>query len=272
MRTYQRALTIAGSDSGGGAGIQADLKTFSALGCYGTSVITALTAQNTVGVTAIHPVPADIVAAQIDAVLDDIGTDATKIGMLHSATVIDVVADRLRHREPRPVVLDPVMVATSGAVLLEDDAIDALRSRLLPVATVITPNLAEAAMLLGGGTIDTVDDMEAAARELASLGPRVVLCKGGHLKADHSVDVYYDADTRVGRRLDAPRIDTLNTHGTGCTLSSAIAAHLARGNTMDRSIAQAKTYLTDAIRAGADRELAAGHGPVHHFVGWWASA
>jgi hydroxymethylpyrimidine/phosphomethylpyrimidine kinase len=269
MTIYHRALTIAGSDSGGGAGIQADLKTFSALGCYGTSVITALTAQNTVAVTAIEAVPPAFVAAQIDAVLGDIGTDATKIGMLHSTAVVETVAERLAHHDPGPVVLDPVMVAKSGDVLLEDDAIAALRDHLLPMATVITPNLPEAAVLLDGGAIDTVGDMERAAKALAALGPRAVLLKGGHLDGAGSPDVSYDARTDEVRHLDAMRIDTPNTHGTGCTMSSAIAAFLARGAPLDGAIDGAKAYMTDAIRAGAAMRVGSGHGPVHHFARVW---
>ena len=269
MRGYHRALTIAGSDSGGGAGIQADLKTFAALGCYGTSVLTALTAQNTRGVTAIHPVPPDFIGAQLDAVLDDIGTDATKIGMLASVDVIEAVASGLRRHEPGPVVLDPVMVATSGDRLLADDAVSALCELLLPLATVITPNLPEASVLLGGGDLRTVGDMEHAARELAALGPRSVLVKGGHLDDPHSVDVSYDTVSGAVRQLDASRIETPNTHGTGCTLSSAIAALLARGAPVDRAIDGAKAYLTEAIRAGAERTLGGGHGPVHHFARQW---
>lgn len=272
MSSYHRALTIAGSDSGGGAGIQADLKTFAALGCYGTSVLTALTAQNTVEVRAIEPVPPAFVAAQIDAVLDDIGTDATKIGMLHVVAVITVVADRLRHHDPGPIVLDPVMVATSGDTLLDDDAIDALRNDLLPLATVVTPNLPEAAVLLDRAAITTIDDMERAARAIAELGPRAVLLKGGHLDGRHSVDVSYDARTGSLRRLEAPRIATPNTHGTGCTLSSAITALLARGAALDDAIDGAKAYMTETIRAGAGRQLGAGHGPVHHFSRLWATA
>lgn len=272
MTTYHRALTIAGSDSGGGAGIQADLKTFSALGCYGTSVITALTAQNTVAVTAIEAVPPAFVAAQIDAVLDDIGTDATKIGMLHAAAVVETVAEGLARHDPGPIVLDPVMVAKSGDVLLEDDAIAALRDRLLPMATVITPNLPEAAVLLDGDGIDTVTDMERAAKALAGLGPRAVLLKGGHLDGSGSPDVSYDAHTDTVRHIDAERIDTPNTHGTGCTLSSAIAAFLARGAPLDLAIDGAKTYMTDAIRAGATMRLGSGHGPVHHFTRLWHDA
>jgi hydroxymethylpyrimidine/phosphomethylpyrimidine kinase len=269
MRAYRRALTVAGSDSGGGAGIQADLKTFSALGCYGTSVLTALTAQNTVAVTAIHAVPPDFVGAQLDAVLDDIGTDATKIGMLASADVIEAVAGGLRRHDPGPVVVDPVMVAKSGDALLADDAVSALRDLLLPMATVVTPNLPEASVLLGGGDLRTVGDMERAARELTALGPPTVLVKGGHLDDQHSVDVSYDAVSGVMRHLGASRIDTPNTHGTGCTLSSAITALLARGVPVDRAIDGAKAYLTEAIRAGADRTLGSGHGPVHHFARIW---
>ncbi|HEX6255932.1 MAG TPA: bifunctional hydroxymethylpyrimidine kinase/phosphomethylpyrimidine kinase [Euzebyales bacterium] len=269
MSRYHRALTIAGSDSGGGAGVQADLKTFSALGCYGTSVLTALTAQNTVAVTAVEPVPPAFVTAQLDAVLDDIGTDATKIGMAASAPVIEVVADGLRRHDTGPVVLDPVMVAASGARLLADDAVAAMRELLLPLATVVTPNLPEASALLGGGDVATVADMEHAARELGALGPTTVLVKGGHLESDRSVDVSYDSTSDETRRLDAPRIETANTHGTGCTLSSAIAALLARGATLEGAIDGGKSYLTDALAAGADRRLGNGTGPVHHFARLW---
>jgi hydroxymethylpyrimidine/phosphomethylpyrimidine kinase len=272
MRGYRRALTIAGSDSGGGAGVQADLKTFSALGCFGTSVLTALTAQNTVGVTAIHAVPPDFVGAQLDAVLGDIGTDATKIGMLASADVIRVVADGLARHDPAPVVLDPVMVATSGDALLAPEAVSALRALLVPQATVVTPNVPEAVELLGGGDIGSIADMERAARALAALGPQVVVVKGGHLDDDHSVDVSFDAATGQLRHLDAPRIATANTHGTGCTLSSAIAALLARGAPVDRAVDGAKAYLTEAIQAGAERRLGRGHGPVHHFARLWSEA
>ena len=269
MRRYARALTIAGSDSGGGAGIQADLKTFAALGCYGMSALTALTAQNTVGVTAIHPVPPPFVADQIDAVLDDIGADAVKLGMLHSAEVIATVADRLRHHRVEHVVVDPVMVATSGDRLLRDDAVAALTTQLLPLATVITPNAPEAAVLLGCEPITSLADVEAACRALAEMGPAGVLVKGGHLSGSRSVDVLYLADERVALHLDAPRIDTPNTHGTGCTLSSAICAYLARGHAVHESVELAKDYMTAAIRAGADYRLGGGHGPVHHFHGVW---
>lgn len=269
MSGYHRALTIAGSDSGGGAGIQADLKTFSALGCYGTSVLTALTAQNTVAVTAVEAVPPAFVTAQLDAVLDDIGTDATKIGMVASAPVIEVVAEGLRRHETGPVVLDPVMVAASGARLLADDAVAAMRELLLPLATVVTPNLSEASALLGGGDVTTISDMERAARELGALGPTTVLVKGGHLDSDRSVDISYDSESGEMRHLDARRVKTGNTHGTGCTLSSAIAALLARGATRERAIDGGKSYVTEALAAGADRQLGDGTGPVHHFTRLW---
>ncbi len=270
MPTFHRALTIAGSDSGGGAGIQADLKTFSALGCFGTSALTALTAQNTLGVTAVHPVPPAFIAAQIDAVLDDIGTDATKVGMVHSAAAIEVVADRLRHHETGPVVVDPVMVATSGDRLLEEDAVEALRRHLLPVATVVTPNVPEAAVLLDAEPITSRDQLADACRALADLGPRAVLLKGGHLEGDRAVDVLLDREADELLVLDAPRVDTTNDHGTGCTLSSAVAALLARGDRLPDAVRGAKAYLGRALRAGAGRRLGAGHGPVHHFVDVWS--
>jgi len=215
-RRYARALTIAGSDSGGGAGIQADLKTFAALGCYGLSVITALTAQNTVAVTAIHAVPPDFIAAQLDAVLDDIGVDAIKVGMLHSAEVIATVAERLRRRPMVPVVVDPVMVAKSGDRLLREDAVTALREVLLPLATVITPNLPEAEALLGRH-VRSHDAMNAAATDLLKLGPRAVVVKGGHLGGGDSTDVLALAGESTVRWFQAPRTATANTHGTGCT-------------------------------------------------------
>lgn len=269
MEHYRRALTIAGSDSGGGAGIQADLKTFSALGCYGMSVLTALTAQNTVAVTDIHSVPTPFITAQIDAVLGDIGVDAVKIGMVHSAEAIAAVAERLTFHRAERVVVDPVMVATSGDRLLKDSAISALRSQLLPMAMVLTPNVPEAAVLLETDPVQSPDDMEEACRQLAELGPRVVVLKGGHLSGEHSIDMVYDRADDLVVRLQAPRIDTPNAHGTGCTLSSAIAAHLAHGEPVLDSVDLAKRYLTDAIAAGANYQLGHGHGPVHHFAGIW---
>lgn len=267
-KTYRRLLTIAGSDSGGGAGIQADLKTFAALDCYGMSVICALTAQNTMGVTAIHDVPAEFVGAQLDAVLDDIGVDAVKIGMLQSPEVVRVVADRLRRADIRRIVLDPVMVAKSGHKLLRDDAVAAVRDELLPLAMIATPNLPEAAVLTGLPLRDRADMQVAAARLLAA-GPAAVLVKGGHLEAgdcDDCLCLRGPGGEAVFQWFGAPRIETVNTHGTGCTLSSAIAAFLARGLGIAEAVASAKDYLTQALRAGALYRLGHGHGPVHHFA------
>jgi len=268
MNTYKRALTIAGSDSGGGAGIQADLKTFSALGCFGMSVITALTAQNTVTVTGIHPVPPEFIARQIDAVMTDIGTDAIKIGMLHSPEVIATLAEALRRHRATNIVLDPVMVAKSGDKLLRDDAVQALKTTLIPLADVMTPNLPEAAVLLGR-EITAESQMENACRELAALGCRAVLLKGGHLTGADSPDLLYIDGASEPVRLDAARIKTPNAHGTGCTLSSAVAAYLALGHPVDEAIHRAKHYLLKALKAGAGYRLGRGHGPVHHFHGHW---
>lgn len=269
MKTYIRLLTIAGSDSGGGAGIQADLKTFSALGGYGMSVITALTAQNTVGVEAIYGVPADFVAKQIDAVVTDIGVDAVKIGMLANADIIEAVADRLKAHQLHPVVLDPVMTAKSGDRLLQESAIDALRTRLLPLASVITPNLPEASLLLGRA-IHSRSEMEQAAHALQALGAKNVLVKGGHLNEAVSADCLL---TESGERhwLEAPRIATKNTHGTGCTLSSAIAAYLGKGLSVVDAVKLAKAYLTGAIEHGATYTLGKGQAPVHHFYQLWTN-
>jgi len=271
IRNYSRVLTIAGSDSGGGAGIQADLKTFSALGCYGMSVITALTAQNTIRVSAIHKVPASFVAAQIDAVLGDIGADAVKVGMLHTPEVIRTVAERLRAHDVKRVVLDPVMVAKSGDKLLLDDAIDALRDELLPLAEIATPNLPEASVLTGG-TVSSREEMEGAGHEVLTLGARSSLIKGGHLEDAGSSDVLCVRDssgTVAVRWYEQSRFRTGNTHGTGCTLSSAIAAFRAQDIDIQESVARAKEYITNAIRAGADYRLGSGHGPVHHFHNLW---
>jgi hydroxymethylpyrimidine/phosphomethylpyrimidine kinase len=264
-------LTIAGSDSGGGAGIQADLKTFSALGTYGCSGITALTAQNTRAVTAIHEVPAALVTAQIDAVFDDIEIAAVKVGMLASPEIIAAVADGLRRHGARTVVLDPVMVAKSGDHLLRPEAVEALKQRLLPLASVITPNLLEAGVLLGmAPPADEAGMVEAAAR-LRAMGPQAVLLKGGHLEQAHSIDVFDDRGDSSGEPLIlvAPRIGTANTHGTGCTLSAALAALLGQGLPPRDAVHAAKGYITAAIR-GADRlRVGSGHGPVHHFHAWW---
>ena len=267
---YLRALTIAGSDSGGGAGIQADLKTFSALGCYGMSVITALTAQNTVAVTGIMEVAPEFVAKQIDAVLDDIGADVVKIGMLSSPEIIATVSERLRAHRIRRIVLDPVMVAKSGDKLLRDEAVAALKSELLPLATIITPNMPEAEALNGTVVTDRTALQQAAERLLA-MGPTAVLVKGGHL-ADSSSDDFLlvrGSSGADGHWLPQTRIDSNNTHGTGCTLSSAIAAFLAQGEEIVAAVTQAKTYITGAITAGADYRLGRGHGPVHHFFRQW---
>jgi len=262
MNTYHRALTIAGSDSGGGAGIQADLKTFSSLGCYGMSVITALTAQNTVAVKGIYPIPPEFIAAQIDAVLEDIGTDAVKIGMLHSPEVIEVVAERLKYHKCSSIVLDPVMIAKSGDKLLKDDAVTALKLKLFPLAKIITPNLPEASVLLNR-EVTTAKEMPQAARDLAELGCSTVLLKGGHLNGGESMDLLYIGDSDLTVKFEGKRINTRNSHGTGCTLSSAIAANLAKGGGLASAVKQAKEYITNALAAGADYTIGHGHGPVY---------
>jgi hydroxymethylpyrimidine/phosphomethylpyrimidine kinase len=267
-RRYRRVLTIAGSDSGGGAGIQADLKTVSALGCYGMTVITALTAQNTTGVSGIHPVPPEFAARQMDAVFSDIGADAVKIGMLFSAELIETVAERLKAHSAVNIVLDPVMVAASGDKLLQDDAIAAVTAALMPLTLVATPNLPEA-QVLTGRTIGSLADMRRAAQDLARFGCRNVLVKGGHRKGGDSTDVLYLADTDRLVDLGGSRIATPNNHGTGCTLSSAIAAYLARGESVETAVVRAKRYISAAIQAGARYRLGHGHGPVHHFYRFW---
>lgn len=264
-KTYYRLLSVAGSDSGGGAGIQADLKTFSALGCYGMSVITALTAQNTRGLTGIHPVPAPFVQQQMEAVLGDIGADAVKIGMLYSAELIETVARLLSEYKIEKIVLDPVMVAQSGDRLLQDEAVEALKKYLIPLAAVVTPNLPEARVLTGLESKDS-EDMRKAARVIARGKCRSVLIKGGHLeKSEICPDILYFADEDRFVTLTSERIETRNNHGTGCTLSSAIAAFLAKGENTEDAVRKAKAYISEAIRAGADYRLGQGHGPVHHF-------
>jgi hydroxymethylpyrimidine/phosphomethylpyrimidine kinase len=261
------AVTIAGSDSGGGAGIQADLKTFSALGVYGASVIAALTAQNTKGVTGIHDVPAEFISAQIDAVFSDLDVDAVKIGMLSQPAAIRAVAEGLaRHRQHR-IVLDPVMIAASGDRLLAPEAIAVLRTELIPRAIVITPNLPEAAALLEAPVAQSENEMREQGEKLLALGARAVLIKGGHGGGAESVDLLIEP-TAVAR-LAAGRIATDNTHGTGCTLSSAIAAGLAKGLDLAESVRQAKAYVTAAIAASDRLKIGKGHGPVHHFHRWW---
>jgi hydroxymethylpyrimidine/phosphomethylpyrimidine kinase len=259
---YPRLLTIAGSDSGGGAGVQADLKTFSALGCFGMTAITALTAQNTTGVRAIHAVPSDILAAQIDAVVEDIGVDVVKIGMLHSAATVHTVVEALERHDLRRVVLDPVMVATSGAALIDPSAITALVRLLFPRALLITPNLDEAAMLVGRPLVSEAD-MLGAAQELLGMGARAVLLKGGHLAGDTVADLLLRAG-EPALWLRAPRIATPNTHGTGCTLSSAIAARLALGDDLPEAVQHARDYVRHALAAGALVRTGAGSGPLNH--------
>ena len=259
---YARVLSIAGSDSGGGAGIQADLKTFAALGCFGMTALTALTAQNTQGVRAIHAVPLDMLHAQIDAVVEDIGVDAVKIGMLHSAATVQAVAAAMdRHRMAR-VVLDPVMVATSGATLIDREAIDVLVTQMFPRAALVTPNLDEAALLVAR-PLASEDDMHDAARELLARGARAVLLKGGHLAGDTVSDLLLARDAEP-QWLRGPRIPSANTHGTGCTLSSAIAAHLARGATLEDAVRAARDYVRGALLAGAPVRTGAGSGPLNH--------
>ena len=262
---YPRVLTIAGSDSGGGAGIQADLKTFSALGCYGMSAITALTAQNTVGVRAIHGVPAEFLKEQIAAVVEDIGVDAVKIGMLHAPEIVEVVAWAIDHYGLQQVVLDPVMVATSGDALIRQETIASLVSELFPRASLITPNLDEAALLLGR-PVREVADLEAACADLLALGAKGVLLKGGHLGGNELTDLLALNGQPAGQwlRLSGPRIPTRNSHGTGCTLSSAIAAQLALGLELAEAVQAAHAYIRGALVAGADVSTGHGHGPLNH--------
>ena len=267
MRHYQRVLTIAGSDSGGGAGIQADIKTISALGCYAASAITAITVQNTVGVRDVHTVPTPFIEGQIDAVLEDIGADSIKIGMLASGEIVGCVAGMLRKYGIRNVVLDPVMVSTSGHRLIEEEAIEALKQELIPLARVITPNIPEAEILLGGEKLGGQDALPAAARRLSEQLGVSVLLKAGHLTEEKLVDYFYNAETQTLTELPSVRIHTLNTHGTGCTMSSAFAAFLAKGCPLDEAAREAKDYINKAITAGADYEIGHGHGPVHHFFG-----
>jgi hydroxymethylpyrimidine/phosphomethylpyrimidine kinase len=261
------AVTIAGSDSGGGAGVQADLKTFSALGVYGATVITALTAQNTRGVSAIHDVPADFIAAQIDTVFADLAVGAVKIGMLSQPAAIAAVAAGLERWRQVNVVLDPVMVASSGDRLLAPAAIDVLKRALFPRALVITPNLPEAAALLDAPLAANETEMRAQAERLLALGANAVLIKGGHGTGAESVDLLVSPAATV--RLTAERVATKNTHGTGCTLSSAIAAGLAKGQRLGEAVSDAKAYVTEAIRAAGELSVGQGHGPVHHFHAWW---
>jgi hydroxymethylpyrimidine/phosphomethylpyrimidine kinase len=261
------AVTIAGSDSSGGAGIQADLKTFSALGVYGASVIAALTAQNTRGVTAIHDVPPDFVTAQIDAVFSDLAVGAVKIGMLSSPRIVETVARGLERWNQHAIVLDPVMVAESGDRLIAPEAIDVLKRELLPQAMIVTPNLPEAAALLDTNVAQDEAEMRDQAARLLALGAKAVLLKGGHAGGAESADLFADGTNLL--RLAAERVPTRNTHGTGCTISSAIAAGLAKGLDLPAAVAEAKAYITAAIGAADRLSIGSGHGPVHHFHAWW---
>ena len=259
---YPRVLSIAGSDSGGGAGIQADLKTFSALGCYGMTAITALTAQNTCGVRAIHGVPPHMLRDQMEAVLEDIGVDAVKIGMLHAPEIVHTVAEAIDRHALSNVVFDPVMVATSGSVLIDKAAVDVLVRELFPRVTVITPNLDEAALLVGQAII-SAHDMEQAALTLLAQGAHAVVLKGGHLPGDTVIDLLV---TQTGEKvwMQAPRIHSPNTHGTGCTLSSAMAAHLALGASLVDAVQQARIYVREALQAGSQVRTGQGSGPLNH--------
>ena len=263
VRPVPKAMTIAGSDSGGGAGIQADLKTFAALGVYGTAALTAITAQNTVGVTGVHEIPTDMIAAQIEAVITDIGADAVKTGMLSSIEIIETVAQQMERHLVRRLVVDPVMVAKSGDSLLREDAVGALRSRLLPLATVVTPNIPEAEVLTEM-TIGSDADMRTAAQKIVQLGARAVVVKGGHREGP-ATDLFFDGSEF--RESSAPRVDTQNTHGTGCTFASAVAAGLARGMELVDAVALAKDYVTEAISRSFP--IGRGHGPLNHFYQLW---
>lgn len=261
-------LSIAGSDPSGGAGIQADLKTFSARRCYGMAVLTALTAQNTVGVSAVHVLPAEFVVDQLITIREDIHVDAIKIGMIATADIAVAVAETLAHFSSTPVVLDPVMIAKGGAALLRDDAIEAVRRQLLPRAAVITPNLPEAARLLDVAIATTRAEMERQAMLLRALGAKAVLLKGGHLDGDTSPDCLVTEHER--HWFEQPRIDTRHTHGTGCTLSAALAAELARGAPLVDAVSTAKRYVSGAIEGAHQLRVGSGHGPTHHFHELWS--
>ncbi len=260
-------LSIAGVDPSGGAGLLADLKTFSALGAYGTGVVAALTAQNTQGVTGVQPVPVAFIAQQIDTLFADVRIDALKLGMLGTADVVHTVADALRRHGAKRVVVDPVMVSKSGHHLLVREAVDALRREILPLAEIVTPNLPEAGVLLDVPEPKTIEEMKQAARALRALGPRIVLLKGGHLEGGDSVDIFDDGWGQA--ELHAERIPTKNTHGTGCTLSAAIAALLPQRDTPLQAVSDAKKWLTAAIAAADQLQVGHGHGPVHHFHALW---
>lgn len=270
-RIIPAAMTIAGSDSGAGAGVQADLKTFAALGIFGTSVLTAITAQNTVAVTAVHELPTDVIEAQIEAVISDIGADAVKTGMISSCVIIECVTTYLKDsikKYPdmtglRQIVVDPVMVAKSGDALLQEEAVGALRELLVPLAAVVTPNIPEAETLTGL-TITTDDDVNKAAKMIVAMGAASVVIKGGHREGP-ATDVYFDGSSF--REFTSPRFDTVNTHGTGCTFASAVAAGLAQGKKTEDAVGQAKEFVTEAIRNSFP--VGHGHGPLNHFYNFW---
>ena len=264
MRKVPVAMSIAGSDSGGGAGVQADMKTFSALGVYGASTLTAITAQNTVAVTAVHELPVELIAAQIDAVVTDIGVDAVKTGMLSSSAIVEAVARELERHGIENLVVDPVMVAKSGDPLLRDEAVESVRTRLLPLAALVTPNVPEAETLTGL-KIESDDDVREAARRIVAMGARTVVVKGGH-RDGPATDLFFDGAEFT--EFTSERFDTVNTHGTGCTFASAAAAGLAQGKPLLEAVALAKEYVTEAIRNSYP--LGRGHGPVHHFYRFWA--
>ncbi len=263
MKKVYKALTIAGSDSGGGAGIQADLKTFAAFGVYGTCVITAVTAQNTIGITRIAELSPDMVGAQFDAVIQDIGTHAVKTGMLYNSGIIEVVAEKIHQYRLQNIVVDPVLFATEGKVLLQTEAIETLRSRLIPLAAVVAPNIPEAEQLTGF-RIRNLQEIKSAAKKILAMGARTVIVKGGHRRGP-ATDIFYN-----GKKFTAfkcRRIETRHTHGTGCTFSAAIAANLAKGKELEEAVAAAKKYTTEALRRGF--AVGSGHSPVHHFYGFW---
>lgn len=267
MKQYKRVLTIAGSDSGGGAGIQADIKTISACGCYAMSAITAVTVQNTKGVSLVHSIPAEIVAAQIDAVISDIGVDAVKIGMINSCDVILAIKQSLEKHNVTNIVFDPVMVSTSGHKLIEDEAINVIKNQFITKARIITPNVPEAEILLGK-SIKSQNQLPDMAREL-SQGKVSVLLKAGHMTDDTLIDVFYNAETNETIELKSKRLYSPNTHGTGCTLSSALASYIALGNDLNTAARLAQEYIHGAIVAGAEYKIGQGHGPVCHFYKLW---
>ena len=263
-KTYASVLTVAGSDCSGGAGIQADIKTISALGCYAASAITAITVQNTCGVSAIHPVPSYYITGQIDAVMSDISPKAVKIGMIHSAETARIIASSLKKFSPKFIVFDPVMISTSGCKLIEDSAIEAITREIMPMLTLITPNLYEAETLTGV-QICSVESMQTAANELLKYGSEAVLIKGGHLKSNIMYDLLQIKGEQEPHIFKAPHIESNNTHGTGCTLSSAIASFLSLGETLEKAVEKAKAYVYQCIDCGKDVCIGKGHGPLNHF-------